>query len=92
MESWLVTIIIAVASALVTALVTSFWAGRNVVTREDFNGLELIVDRDRHTARSNMDQRAMIFQEKVEEVKDKSHEIELRLTRIEARQNGGPHK
>jgi hypothetical protein len=92
MESWIVTVGIAAASAVITALATSFWAGRNVITKEDFDKLRQAMQDDRHTARSNMDQRSMIFQEKVEELKDKVHGAELRLTRIEAKQNGGPHK
>lgn len=61
--------------------------------------LEVVQQTDRHSARSNMDQRTMQFQEKVEEARDrydiaieKNHLVDLRVTRLEAKINGGPIK
>lgn len=63
--------------------------------RGDMKVIERIQQTDRHSARSNMDQRTMQFQEKVEEGRDrydvaieKNHLVDLRVTRLEAKMNG----
>lgn len=63
--------------------------------RADVKELEATVKEDRHSARSNMEQRTTIFLEKVDAMRDRYdaaterlHLAELRLTRIEAQQNG----
>lgn len=61
----------------------------------DIKVVERIQQTDRHSARTNMDQRTMQFQEKVEEARDrydiaieKNHLVDLRVTRLEAKMNG----
>lgn len=63
--------------------------------RGDMKVIERVQQTDRHSARSNMDQRSMQFQEKVEEARDrydvaieKNHLVDLRVTRLEAKMNG----
>jgi len=108
--SWLIPIFSAVASLIVTGGILLFRSGRNVILMDDFKELEKQVNADRHTARSNMEQRTTIMLEKIDDarvnfdgkvdaVRDKFdkaieriHATENRLTRVEARVNGVPHK
>ena len=99
MESWVIALLAGVGSGLVSAAGFGYWYGRNTIPVADFKELEKTVQNDRHTARSNLDARAMIFQEKVEGIRDRYdaaieriHGAENRLTRIEAKQNGAVHK
>lgn len=63
--------------------------------RADVKEMEGIVREDRHSARSNMEQRTTAFLEKIDEMRDrydtvtgKLHAAELRLAWIEAKLNG----
>lgn len=63
--------------------------------RADVKEIEGVVKDDRHSARSNMDQRSEILLEKIDLMRtrneasmEKIHALELRLTRVEAKQNG----
>lgn len=61
----------------------------------EIKAIERVQQTDRHTARSNMDQRTIQFQEKVDDARDrydvaieKNHLVDLRVTRLEAKMNG----
>lgn len=121
MEPWAIALISGAGSGIVAAVGFGYWFARNTPTtadikaifveiRADIKALDAKMDDDRHTARSNMEQRTAIFIEKVESIRDKfdekveglrskfdtaierTHSNENRLTRLEAKVNGGPHK